>query len=170
MSWKAGLWLCVTVASFTAACGSSGGSSGAASTDATSTAESRTAVCAAEATKKCLGAVNPDVAGCEAELAGKNAAFVDALKRCVDTIGACQNDYNAEVVDCAKKATAEVTPGFPNVPLVTQCKDRDTACQLGVAYRCERLPRLDAAGKARIEECRAKADCPAFDACLRELT
>jgi hypothetical protein len=69
--------------------------------------------------------------------------------------------------DCEAKATAEVAPGSPNLPIVTQCKDKDTACSASSSYLCERLPRLDAAGKARVEECRAM-DCPAFKSCLHD--
>lgn len=152
------------------ACGGSdssepSGESGSAT--ASSTAEERSSFCGMLATKSCT---TEEVEECEVRLAGTNGAFVQALRTCMTAATTCALE------ECALEALPEVAPGYPNVPVVTQCKDKNLACATDPAWKtnqinedCQSLVVLDAAGRARATECEAK-DCDAFASCISDVS
>ena len=164
--------LCITlgllVVGSTQACGGSGTPQSAAGADTSTSTESQAQVCSGALKRSCLR--DTDVQLCEASLESANEAFLSAFRKCVDSIVQCKSASlpNDELTKCAQSAVAEAAPGFPSVPAVTQCKDKDLACKTEYAFLCDKIPRLDGAAKARVEECKAKTDCQAFVSCLKE--
>jgi len=157
-----------------------GTGTGVGSATASSTPAQKTSLCTALDAKKCdLG--SSGVAGCEERLNGTSGAYVEAIERCVKAQSDCDDIWDT----CTEKAVAEIAPGYPNVPPITQCKDKNLEC--GTKYApsstdpdnstiksevddaCELVIVLDEAGQNRAAECRAK-DCDAFAECIRVLT
>jgi hypothetical protein len=98
--------------------GSDDASSQSGDSTASSTAAERSALCAAVNAEPCD---NPGsrMQNCERAASGSSKAFVEAMQQCVDkATNGCIDDY----YDCQKSVIADLTPGFPNVPLVTECE------------------------------------------------
>ena len=121
---------------------------------------SRSVLCA-RAKSKCGGA---GVSNCDAAIASTNARYVEAFSRCLDNVTPC------DFLGCQAVATKEIAPGFPNLPPINGCTDKNAACKAKVDYLCKRIPRLDGAGVARANECVAKSECAVFESCLRGVT
>ena len=163
----------------TAACGSdsSGTSSsgaaapaGSGSATASSTSAERASFCDVLGSKSCA---SEEVQNCDENLVGANSAYVQALQQCMSAASSCT------LQECTAKVLPEIAPGYPNVPVVTKCKDRNLACATKYAgdasdrkrtvdKRCESLVVLDAAGQARAADCETR-ECDAFASCLSEV-
>ena len=138
-----------------------------------STSTQRENVCKMLEDKKCdLGSSGRS--GCEDRLAGTSSAFIQGFDECLHGASDACDAWG----DCEEKVSAEIAPGFPNVLVVTQCKDKNLGCATkytpnyvrtdALNDSCEALVKLDDASQTRAKECAAK-ECDAFAACIVDL-
>lgn len=140
-----------------------------------SSEETRAAVCALQAQKRCLERVELDA--CEEQLSVFTEGFVKAYGRCIEDLGSC--DAHAALQNCEKAALGEVAPGFPELPIIERCKAKNRSCSTAyprdarieprVDEACEAIVALESSARARSEACLAEQGCKQFATCLRNL-
>jgi hypothetical protein len=137
--------------------------------------EERSSLCEIAEKKGCQYSYE-SVEECERALLGTNAGFVDAMTKCVESSATC------DWPDCWEKTKSVVAPGYPDVPLINDCKEKNAGCEYtqdpatstekrkeALDTVCERLVVLDEKRVAVAKDCQAK-DCDTFAQCIVDAT
>jgi hypothetical protein len=135
----------------------------------------RASLCEVAATKTCSHGYD-SIEECESALLGTNPTFIDALTKCVEGAATCDWD------GCWKTAKTETAPGYPDVPLIKDCKRKNEDCEYtfdpatpiekrkaAIDTVCEELVVLDEKRVDAAKACQAK-DCDAFSQCIVDIT